>query len=57
MLFPINNLHEKSITDQTLTARALLVICTRFTTLHPCYKFFTRDSIGNNLISCAIWCN
>ena len=42
MLLLIKNLHEKNIiekgkTKETLTARVLIMICTRVTTLHSCY--------------------
>ena len=44
MLLLIKNLHEKNIiekgkTKETLTARVLIMICTRVTTLNSCYSF------------------
>ena len=44
MLLLIKNLHEKNIiekgkTKETLTARVLIMICTRVTTFNSCYNF------------------
>ena len=60
----------KGKANEILTACALLVICIHVPALHPCYmtnalgfsqsearKFFVYIfSIGNNVISSAIWC-
>ena len=41
MFLLVNTLHEKRVTEsqkkQNFAARALIVICTRVTTLHSCY--------------------
>ena len=61
MLLLIKNLHEKNIiekgkTKETLTARVLIMICTRVTTFNSCYNFtlvlqlYTRVTIFTLLL-------
>lgn len=55
MLLLIKNLHEKNIiekgkTKETLTARVLIMICTRVTTFNSCYNFTLVFSQGRNFI-------
>ena len=59
ILFPINNLHEKSITESQ--DRPNFDSASAICNLHsfyfsPVLQFLARVSIDNNMISSAIWC-